>query len=105
KGLLRGRKPFLSLTKTRNNRIFRSLLLAFRGLAPKPPHPLSKTRLLPHLPADASQMNALSEASLIHCLRGLGRLADPLESSKRFSKYSDRILIFDCRNSDFLFHS
>ncbi|RLJ87239.1 hypothetical protein DFR62_2037 [Planococcus citreus] len=28
-------------------------------------------------------------------LRGLGRLADPLESSERFSKYLDRSLILN----------
>ncbi len=71
---------FLALRETYINRIFRSLLLAFRGLAPKPPQ-------------------------LLRCLRGLGRLADPQESSKRFSKYSDRTLIFECGNGDFLFHS
>ncbi len=57
-----------------------------------------ETLVLPHLlNADASQMNALSKASFIHSLRGLGRLADPLESSERFSKYLERSLIVECK--------
>ncbi len=53
---------FFRLSRKVINRIFRSLSLAFRGLAPKPPQSLC-------------------------ALRGLGRLADPQESSERFSKY------------------
>ena len=48
--------------------VFRSLPLAFRGLAPKPPRSLRS-------------------------LRGLGRLALPQESSGRFSKHSNISLI------------
>ncbi|MDN5710441.1 MAG: hypothetical protein L0G95_13440, partial [Planococcus sp. (in: firmicutes)] len=53
----------------------RSLSLAFRGLAPKPPQSLC-------------------------ALRGLGRLADPQESSEHFSKYLERPLIIECRKND-----
>ena len=52
-------------------RIFRSLSLAFRGFASKPPQPLC-------------------------VLRGLGRLTNPQESSERFFKYLNRTLIFEC---------
>src|SRR5690606_17821927 len=55
--------------------IFRSLSLAFRGLAPKPPQSLC-------------------------ALRGLGRLAIPQESSEHFSKYLKRSLIVECRKND-----
>ena len=42
-------------------------------------------------------MNVLSEASLIHCLRGLSNPLVPQESSKHFSKYLNRSLIFECQ--------
>ena len=76
---LEGEPPSLeagcfSLSSKLRHRIFRSLSLAFRGLAPKPPQSLCS-------------------------LRGLGRLADPPESSERFSKYLDRSLIIECRKT------
>ncbi len=54
--------------------VFRSLPLAFRGLAPKPPQSLRS-------------------------LRGLGRLADPLESSGCFYKHLEISLFVSCHIS------
>lgn len=62
------------------NRVFRSLTLAFLGAGIEPPRHF--------VPAGSLK----PVASLL-----------PQESSEHFSKYLDRTLIFDCRKSDSLF--
>lgn len=74
----KSRRSFKNSGAGTTNRIFRNLLIAFRGAGIEPPHPL-------------------------RYLRGLSNPPIPLESIKRFYKYLARTLNFKYRKREFLF--